>query len=491
MSADELVWTPEVAQAAGRTFRGRFGRLPQGSPDDVAAAVAKMTVRDRRYRRALALADVASVWLTLVAAELLMGSLWLLTALLLAPAAYVAAGKLLGLYDRDDVLLRKTTLDEAPGVFQAATLIAVGLWLSGILPADRLEFVFIAGLLFAATIGLRAAARSLVPRFVAEERCVFVGDNREYAGLAAKLESRATKARLVACVSPTALDAYGDTPPGAGAVSLVGLLAHSGAQRVIIEPSALAAADMLELVRALKGLGLRVSLLPKVLDVVGTAVEFDELDGMTILGVRSFGFSRSSWIAKRTFDVVVGSFALLVAGPLMALIALAIRLDSGGPVFFRQVRIGRDGKPFQILKFRTMVADAEQRKDELRKIYDLPGEGLFKLHDDPRMTRVGRRLRPTCLDELPQIINVLRGEMSIVGPRPLVVDEDTQIHGWDRRRLQLTPGMTGRWQIAGSSRVPLPEMVKMDYLYATRWSLWADLKILLRTVPFVLGRRGL
>jgi lipopolysaccharide/colanic/teichoic acid biosynthesis glycosyltransferase len=107
------------------------------------------------------------------------------------------------------------------------------------------------------------------------------------------------------------------------------------------------------------------------------------------------------------------------------------------------------------------------------------------------MTPVGRRLRPTCLDELPQIFNVLRGEMSLVGPRPLVLDEDTQIQGWDRRRLQLTPGMTGRWQIAGSARVPLSEMVKIDYLYAARWSLWMDLKILVRTVPVMLGRRGL
>lgn len=490
-AAEDILWTPDVAREAGRAFRGRFGRAPRPSAfDDVCDSVRQITARDRRYRHALTAADVLAVWTTLLAAQILLGSLALAGALILTPLAQLLAGRLVGLHGRDEVVLRKTTLDEAPRVFQASTLIVVGLWLSGILPSDRLAFVAVGALLFVLTIALRAAGRSLVARCVEQERCVFVGDNREYARLAPKLEARATNAKLVACISPRTLDAYGDTDPDAGAVSLLGLLAQSGAQRVIIEPSSLPAADLLELVRGLKGLGLRVSLLPKVLDVVGTGVEFDELEGMTLLGVRSFGISRSGWIAKRTFDLLVGSFALLVAGPLMALIALAIKLDSGGPVFFRQVRIGRDGKPFQILKFRTMTADAEQRKEELRKVYEIPDHGLFKIDDDPRMTRVGRVLRPSCLDELPQVVNVLRGEMSIVGPRPLVVDEDAQIHGWDRRRLHLTPGMTGRWQIAGSARVPLPEMVKIDYLYAARWSLWTDLKILLRTVPFVLGRRG-
>jgi lipopolysaccharide/colanic/teichoic acid biosynthesis glycosyltransferase len=174
----------------------------------------------------------------------------------------------------------------------------------------------------------------------------------------------------------------------------------------------------------------------------------------------------------------------------MALIALAIRLDSGGPVLFRQARMGRDDRPFQILKFRTMDPDAEARHPELRRRHGLEDE-LFKLVGDPRVTRVGRLLRATSLDELPQLINVLRGEMSLVGPRPLVLDEDARIVGPDRRRLHLTPGMTGNWQIAGSGRVPLAEMVKIDYLYIAGWSLWLDVKILLRTVPHVLGRRGM
>jgi lipopolysaccharide/colanic/teichoic acid biosynthesis glycosyltransferase len=142
-----------------------------------------------------------------------------------------------------------------------------------------------------------------------------------------------------------------------------------------------------------------------------------------------------------------------------------------------------------MLKFRSMVADAEHLKDELRDRNET--EGLFKIEDDPRITWVGRFLRRTSLDELPQLFNVLKGDMSLVGPRPLVPDEDAKIEGWERRRLAVKPGMTGLWQIFGSARIPMNEMVKIDYLYGANWSLWLDVKILFRTVPFVLARRGL
>jgi lipopolysaccharide/colanic/teichoic acid biosynthesis glycosyltransferase len=175
--------------------------------------------------------------------------------------------------------------------------------------------------------------------------------------------------------------------------------------------------------------------------------------------------------------------------PFLAIVAIAIKLDSRGPVFFRQLRIGRDGRPFEMIKFRTMVDGADQRKHELHHLNE--AVGLFKITHDPRITRVGRLLRKTSLDELPQLFNVVRGDMSLVGPRPLVAEEDRRIRGWHRHRLQLTPGMTGHWQILGSARIPLDEMVRIDYLYVTNWSLWNDVKILLRTVPYVLARRGM
>jgi lipopolysaccharide/colanic/teichoic acid biosynthesis glycosyltransferase len=181
---------------------------------------------------------------------------------------------------------------------------------------------------------------------------------------------------------------------------------------------------------------------------------------------------------------------LLLVGPLIAMIAIAIRVDTRGPVLFRQRRMGRGNVPFEMFKFRTMVDGADDHKKALRGRNEAKG-GLFKIQNDPRVTRVGRFLRRTSLDELPQLLNVVRGEMALVGPRPLVIDEDRLVEGWQRRRLQLTPGMTGLWQIFGSARIPLNEMVKIDYLYGANWSLWLDVKILLRTVPFVLGRRGL
>ena len=166
------------------------------------------------------------------------------------------------------------------------------------------------------------------------------------------------------------------------------------------------------------------------------------------------------------------------------MIAVLIKRSSPGPVFFRQTRVGRGETRFEIVKFRTMRSDAEERKMELRDRNET--RGLFKIADDPRITGIGRILRRSSLDELPQLINVVRGEMSLVGPRPLVIDEDEQVVGWHRGRLDLTPGMTGAWQILGN-RVPLEDMVSLDYLYIVNWSLWSDIEILLRTVPHVFG----
>jgi lipopolysaccharide/colanic/teichoic acid biosynthesis glycosyltransferase len=234
----------------------------------------------------------------------------------------------------------------------------------------------------------------------------------------------------------------------------------------------------------------RVSVLPRMFEVVGSAVEFDDVDGMTVLGIRRFGLSRSSRLLKRVFDFVATAVGLLAVAPIFIGIAIAIRLDSRGPILFRQVRVGRDGEHFHIFKFRSMVVDAEAQKERLLALNEA-GEGqdgMFKIANDPRITRVGALLRKTSLDELPQLLNVLRGEMSLVGPRPLVTDEDAQVLGLDRSRLHLTPGMTGPWQVMGT-RAPMQEMVGLDYLYVANWSLWQDFKLLLRTVGHV-ARRG-
>jgi lipopolysaccharide/colanic/teichoic acid biosynthesis glycosyltransferase len=194
--------------------------------------------------------------------------------------------------------------------------------------------------------------------------------------------------------------------------------------------------------------------------------------------------------AKRTFDVIGAVLLIALLAPAWLMIALLIRADSPGPVLFRQRRIGRDGQPFSMLKFRTMVDGADDRKLALVHL-NQAADGLFKIHADPRITRVGQWLRATCLDELPQLLHVVTGRMSLVGPRPLVPEEDAGITGSQRRRLQMRPGMTGVWQVGGASTVPIREMVRLDSDYVDNWSLWTDVKLLASTAGHVVLRKGL
>jgi lipopolysaccharide/colanic/teichoic acid biosynthesis glycosyltransferase len=183
---------------------------------------------------------------------------------------------------------------------------------------------------------------------------------------------------------------------------------------------------------------------------------------------------------------------LAVLSPLFAFIALRIKLEAPGPVFFRQERIGNRGRRFRIYKFRSMYMDADAHKGDVGHLnkHDETGPTMFKIPEDPRITPFGRTLRKWSMDELPQLINVVRGEMSLVGPRPLIIEEDRHIVGHGRRRLDLTPGLTGLWQVMGRSDIPFAEMVTLDYLYVTNWSLWGDLKLLARTLPAVTRGRG-
>lgn len=205
-------------------------------------------------------------------------------------------------------------------------------------------------------------------------------------------------------------------------------------------------------------------------------------------GEPSLGLSRSPLAIKRTIDFVLAAIGLVVLAPIGMLIAFAIRISSRGSVIYRQTRVGRHGVSFQMFKFRTMIDGAHERRASLDALNE--SSGIFKLKNDPRLTRVGRLLRRTSLDELPQLINVVRGEMSLVGPRPLVPEEDQLVRGLYRERLELMPGMTGPWQALGPVRPSLRDMVVIDCLYAENWSLWTDTKILLQTVLHVVRLRG-
>jgi exopolysaccharide biosynthesis polyprenyl glycosylphosphotransferase len=389
-------------------------------------------------------------------------------------------------------VLRKTTLDEAPRIFQTATLMTLALaLLDRVVLATSLGkplVVELWALLFFTMCALRVIARWIVLHVTPAERCVVLGDHEAAQRIEEKLSlSHSMKAELVGRVP------LGRETRDAGDSTVVGPLADldfilraEHIDRVIIAPNSRDNEETLDTIRLVKALGVKVSVLPRLFEVIGSSVEFDDCDGITLLGVRRYGLSKSSTLLKRAFDVSGAVAALLLFAPL--LVAIAVKLTSRGPVFFRQERIGRRGTTFHMFKFRTMVANAEEIKASLMEMNE--AQGLFKISEDPRLTRVGRLLRRCSLDELPQLFNVLRGEMSLVGPRPLVPEEDSRIEGWQRRRHDVTPGMTGVWQVLGSSRVPLHEMVKVDYIYRTNWSIWLDIKILLRTVPLVLLRRN-
>jgi exopolysaccharide biosynthesis polyprenyl glycosylphosphotransferase len=450
--------------------------------------------RDQRFRRALALADMAAAAVAIVAVVTAAGGTPELGTLVALPLI-VLASKIGGLYDRDEHLIRKTTLEEAPTLFQAATLCTLVAWIlddnitAGGLTKPEVFSLWI--LLTLALIAFRAVARRIVLLVTPIERVLVLGNVAAAERIQEKFSlSHSMRAELVGRVRLTGDPRERGGPPELGPLGdLDYILRAHMIDRVIISANARDSDEMLDTIRLVKAFGVKVSVLPRLFEVVGSSVEFDDVDGITLLGVRRYGLTKSSFFLKRTFDVGGSLFGLTLLAPLFAMIALAIRLTSRGPVFFRQQRIGRAGQQFGMLKFRTMYDGADEDKAALLELNE--AKGLFKISDDPRVTSVGRVLRRCQLDELPQLINVVRGEMSLVGPRPLIAEEDSRIEGLNRRRLDVPPGMTGVWQVLGSStRIPLQEMVKVDYIYGANWSLWLDIKILLRTVPLVLFRRG-
>ena len=452
--------------------------IPEGRP---LPGVAR---RERRYRHALIAADAVAASAALLVSWFAVG-LALSPVHLLVPLATVLALEAGDLYDRDDLVLRRSTLDEAPSLLQFAGLATIAAAVIGGRALDPYVLVVLWLILGLALVLARATARAAVRRSVKPERCLVIGD----AELATHVRRKVHASRARAEVVATLPLAPHETPAAFhGHLGLLTLVLENGIDRVILAPTAADNRQTLELIRVAKAVGVRVSLLPRMLEVVGSSVDFEDVDGVTMLGIRRFGLSTSARSVKRAFDVAFATMALLALAPLMAAVAIAVRLDSPGPILFRQQRVGRGGRRFRMLKFRTMVADAEQRKAGLADRNET--DGFFKITDDPRITRTGRLLRKTSLDEIPQFFNVLRGEMSIVGPRPLILDEDERIVGLDRSRLHLTPGMTGPWQVLGSSRIPLSEMISLDYVYVTSWSLWLDIKLLLRTLPHVIARRG-
>jgi exopolysaccharide biosynthesis polyprenyl glycosylphosphotransferase len=243
-----------------------------------------------------------------------------------------------------------------------------------------------------------------------------------------------------------------------------------------------------EMLKALSG-KVGVSIVPRYYELITSRSHVEDLSGLPMIDIAPASLSAGARFLKRSFDLVASTAILVLLAPFFLVTASVIRFTSPGPIFFRQTRTGRNESPFSVLKFRTMYEDAEQRKAEILHLNEMDGP-LFKVVDDPRITRFGRYLRRTSLDELPQLINVWKGDMSLVGPRPFVVSEAAEIEGWARKRFEARPGMTGLWQVSGRNELSHLELCRLDYLYVASWSFWWDMQILWQTPATIFKGRG-
>jgi exopolysaccharide biosynthesis polyprenyl glycosylphosphotransferase len=408
-----------------------------------------------------------------------------------------------GLYAGDSARVNHSTLDEAGDVARVVALCAavflVAVWATGIAP-PRIGTVFGFWAMAAVLVPtLRGLARIPLRRDPAlRHRTVIVGAGTVGQLLGKKLlqhpeygvemlgfvdslpkERRDDLQHLVVLGAPSDLPA---------------LVSSLGVDRVIFAFSNDSHEGLAQAIRLLKDYDVQVEIVPRLFDVIPLGVAGNTIEGIPLISLPRLRLSRISLFLKRSFDLVVTALLLVLLAPLLGLIALLIKVDSPGPVFFRQTRMGTNDATFTIFKYRTMVSDADQLKERLAHLntHAAPGGDprMFKVAGDPRVTRVGHVLRALSLDELPQLLNVIRGDMSLIGPRPLILEEDRHVQSWGRRRLALKPGMTGLWQVSGRSAIPFEEMVKLDYLYVTNWSLAEDCRILLHTLPLVFRRSG-
>ena len=484
---------PLSARSRWRASRARTGML-------VASDYGR---RDWLLRRLLAATDVAALAVALAVAMAIIGgnrhSSWLEYVLYgsLTLPVWGVLFKTYGLYDRDAKRLSHSTLDDLPSLFHALLLGSLLLWSWFVLIAPaKLAFAGIltfASLAMALVLAGRALTRAAFVRMAPPERVLLIGAGPVSGAFVGKMRAKASlqlePIGVVTSRRHTAVEVLGLPRLGfLEEVALPALMAEQHVERVVVADGEVDGETLLEVLRDCKNASVKASLLPATFSVLGPSVEVDDLQGVTVLGINPPVLSRSSRMLKRALDLGGAGMLSVFALPALALAAIAVKADSPGPVFFRQERIGRNGRRFRLVKLRTMVADAEaQRAGLLAQSKD---PGWLHLEHDPRITRVGRLLRLTSLDELPQLWNVLRGDMSLVGPRPLVAEDDLMVDDWARGRLDLTPGMTGLWQVLGRTSIPFEEMVKLDYLYVTNWSLWGDVRLILRTLPVVLRGSG-
>jgi exopolysaccharide biosynthesis polyprenyl glycosylphosphotransferase len=476
---------------------------PQDSASQGSPVVSAPPLRRRGWlmRRLLLVGDIAGLTtafvlgLTFFPSEALIhpvdGRVEVLLFILSLPF-WVVLARVHGLYDRDEERTDHSTVDDLFGVFQVVSL---GTW--GILvvtevtalpqaSVPRLTVFWVLAIILVPFF--RAVMRMVGRRRAAYvQNVIIVGTGHVARLLAAKIAKHPEYGLRVvgfvdrddgAAIDGGHLDLIGTT------ADLATLVRSHSAHRVAIAFSTESHEETLEVIRSMQESDVQIDIVPRMFEVLGTNAQLHTIEGLPLVGLPIPRLSASSRFLKRSLDLFGSVAGLVLLSPLLVLTALSIKLDSRGPVFFRQVRMGEEGKAFEVLKFRTMIEEADSLKTDLAHL-NMHGDDprMFKLPNDPRVTRAGAFLRRWRIDELPQLLNVLRGEMSLVGPRPLILDEDQYVERWARRRLRLKPGMTGLWQVLGASDIPFDEMTKLDYLYVTNWSLREDVRLILLTLP--------
>ena len=318
-------------------------------------------------------------------------------------------------------------------------------------------------------------------------RLLLVGEEDTLSDLERQL--RASRGGIGVEVVGTLAAAPGSAALGASLEQLAVLLDDRRPDELVLAEADFDEQTVLEVVQLAHRQGVKVKLAPTTTELLVHEGEYVPGQGVPLFELRPPMLTGVEWATKRAFDLVVSLAFLVVGIPLWLVVAAAIKLESRGPVLYVDRRIGVGEQEFGMLKFRTMVAHAAELQDELEDENEASGP-LFKIRDDPRVTRVGRVLRRLSLDELPQLVNVLRGEMSLVGPRPLPLRDHAMLEDWHRARSLVLPGMTGLWQISGRSGLEFDDLVRLDFTYIENWSIWSDVSIIARTIPAVLSGRG-
>src|ERR1044072_6225924 len=403
----------------------------------------------------------------------------------------------IGLYRGDQLNTWASAISEVPRTFVAIMLITWPLFgvaaLLDLGSAVSLTFVTVV-----ATAALAAVARTVVRAGLhrapeLRQRTLILGSGVVAGQVVKKLENNVQFGLVPVGMVDDDVHTIG-TPdlPWLGRFNdLDTIIEKQQIDRVIIAFSRASHEQLLESIRACRDAGVAIDVVPRLLEFLDGVRALDQVGGLPVLSIGAAHLTSVSMAAKRALDVVGSLCAIALLSPLMIAIAIAIKLESRGPIFFRQPRAGRGRSSFHLVKFRSMYVDADKRKAEVAALNEAGDGVMFKIREDPRVTRVGRFLRRYSLDELPQLFNVLKGEMSLVGPRPLIFPEtDALEEHWHMRRLELRPGLTGPWQIYGRSQSPFQEMVRFDYQYVAGWSLARDIEILFATLPAVLSGRG-